>query len=243
MKFQTFSYEGCPESIQPFWIFWEPVRWPWCNLAATRRRPYCASVDSHCPMGLVSWQWDAIDWACVLCDRRIHSDRASRSASSQCACPFYGSRAGFCGNALHHPCLSAPLQPRFGSLWLLVFPKAKITVQRQEICECDGRTVHKLSQQRLPADWLAPWDSDCSGTHSKVSSDWLSIYIKATRPVLDIFKMAGYFTDSPHIYFQSHAALKFAQSCQRGNVHPYQASANFIHFVQKQMWITRELNS
>jgi len=33
--------------------------------------------------------------------------------------------------------------------------------------------------------------------HSKVSSDWLPSYIKATRPVLEILKMAGYFPDSP----------------------------------------------
>jgi hypothetical protein len=39
-----------------------------------------------------------------------------------------------------------------------------------EICECDGHTVHKLSQQRLTADWLAPRESDCSRMHSKVSS-------------------------------------------------------------------------
>jgi hypothetical protein len=33
--------------------------------------------------------------------------------------------------------------------------------------------------------------------HSEVSSDWLPSYIKATRPVLEIFKMAGHFPDSP----------------------------------------------
>jgi hypothetical protein len=33
--------------------------------------------------------------------------------------------------------------------------------------------------------------------HSKVSSEWLPSYIKATRPVLDIFKTVGYFLDSP----------------------------------------------
>jgi hypothetical protein len=33
--------------------------------------------------------------------------------------------------------------------------------------------------------------------NSKVSSDWLPSYIKAKRPVLEIFKMAGYFPDSP----------------------------------------------
>ena len=66
------TYEGCPESIQPFWISREPVMWPWCNLTASQRRPYCASVNNHSPVGLVIQQWDAFDWACVLCDRRIH---------------------------------------------------------------------------------------------------------------------------------------------------------------------------
>jgi hypothetical protein len=103
---------------------------------------------------------------------------------------------GVC-KASQHPGLSAPLQPRFGSLRLLTFPKAKIAVERAEICESDGHTVHKLSQRRLTADWLAPGESDCSRMHSKVSSDWLPSYIKAMRPVLEIFKMAGYFPDFP----------------------------------------------
>ena len=58
-------YEGCPESIQPFWISREPIEWPWCNLAANHRRPYCSSVNSQSPVGLVSRQWDAVGWACV----------------------------------------------------------------------------------------------------------------------------------------------------------------------------------
>jgi hypothetical protein len=189
---------GCLESIQPFWISREPVLWPWCNLAASQRRPYGASVNTHTPVGLVSRQWNAVNWACVLCDCHIHSYWARRSPSSwQCACPFYSSRAGFFGWTSHHPGLSASLQPVFGSLQLLAFPKAKIAVEREEICVCDGHIVHKLNQWRLTADWLAPSESDCSQMHSKVSFDWLSSYIKATRPVLEIFKTAGYFTDSP----------------------------------------------
>jgi len=173
---------------------------PRCNLAASQRRPYCDSMNSHSPVGLVSQQWDAVDWACVLCDCHIHSDQVSRSVSQQCAFPFYSSHASFFGKASHHPGLSAPIQPRFGSLQLLAFPKAKITVEREEICECDGHTVHKVSQWRLTADWLATRYNDCSWTHSKVSSDWLPSYIKATCLVLKIFKMAGYFPDNvlPH---------------------------------------------
>jgi len=33
--------------------------------------------------------------------------------------------------------------------------------------------------------------------HSKFSSDWLLSYIKDMQPVLETFKMAGYFPESP----------------------------------------------
>jgi hypothetical protein len=106
----------------------------------------------------------------------------------------------FC-KASHHSGLSAPLpHPKSGSLRLLAFPKVKIAVAREEICEYDGQTVHKLSQRCLTADWLAQWKSDCSRMHSKVSSDWLPSYIKVTPPVLEILKIAGYFPDSPRTY-------------------------------------------
>jgi len=90
-------------------------------------------------------------------------------------------------------CLPPPLQPRFGSLRLLAFPKAKIAVAREMIFECDGDTVLKLSQQRITADWLVPREGGYSRIRNKVPSDWLPSYIKATWPVLEIFKMDGYF--------------------------------------------------
>jgi hypothetical protein len=58
----------------------------------------------------------------------------------------------FFGKASLHPGFTAPLQSIFGSLPLLAFPKAKLAVDKEEICECDGHTVHKLSQRRLTAD-------------------------------------------------------------------------------------------
>ena len=79
----------------------------------------------------------------------------------------------------------------------MVFPKAKIAFERVEICECDGHTVQKLSLRRLTADSLAPRKSDCSRMNIKVSSDWLPSYIKAKRPVLEIFKMEEYCRDRP----------------------------------------------
>ena len=122
---------------------------------ASLRRTYCASVNSHCPVGLVSRQWDAADWTCVLCDRRIHN--------------------------------------------LLTCIDAAYLICSLGHCECDGHTVNKPSQRRLTANWLDPRESDCSRTGSKVSSDWLPSYIKVTRPVLEIFKMAGYFPDRSHV--------------------------------------------
>jgi len=106
----------------------------------------------------------------------------------------------FFGKTSHHPGLSAPLQPRFGSLRFLAFPKAKIAIEREEICECDSHPAHKLTEQRLTANWLAPWENDYSHMCSKVSSDWLPSYIKAVWTVVQILKMAGYFLDTPHIF-------------------------------------------
>jgi hypothetical protein len=56
---------------------------------------------------------------------------------------------------------------------------------------------HKLRQQRPTADWLVARESDCSRMLRKVSSDWLPSFIKATRQVLEILNMAGFFWDRP----------------------------------------------
>jgi hypothetical protein len=81
-------------------------------------------------------------------------------------------------------------------------------------CECDGHTVHKLSQRRLTADWLAPRESDCSRMHSKVSPDWLLSYIKATRSVFEIFKMVGYLLDRPRKYLRRFESSRSMALCQ-----------------------------
>ena len=124
-------YEGCLENIQPFWMSREPVAWPWCNLAASQRRPYSASVNSHSPVGVVSRQWDAVDWACVLCDHHIHKDRTSRSASSrQCACSIYSSRAGYF-MAKHHitQVCQPPNSPGLPPCHFLFFSKLKSSLK------------------------------------------------------------------------------------------------------------------
>jgi hypothetical protein len=80
-------------------------------------------------------------------DQSHHDNAPANSIALVQAFFFWGGGA----KASRQPGLSVPLHPRFGSLRLLAFPKAKIAVERK-ICECDGHTVHKLSQRRLTVD-------------------------------------------------------------------------------------------
>ena len=57
------------------------------------------------------------------------------------------------------------------------------------IVKYDSHKAHKLSQWCLTADQLVPPEGNCSHMCSKVSSDWISSYIKTTWPILEIFKM------------------------------------------------------
>ena len=49
--------------------------------------------------------------------------------------PCSGRPAEFYGKTSNHPGDSAPLQPRFGALWLLAFSKTKITFEREDISD------------------------------------------------------------------------------------------------------------
>ena len=67
------------------------------------------------------------------------------ASSWQCACSCNTSGVEFFGKTSNHPGGSAPLQPRFGTLWLLAFPKTKTTFEKEEISnhqwdsgECNG---------------------------------------------------------------------------------------------------------
>ena len=149
-------YEVCPESTQPFWISPEPVTWPWCNLAARQRRTYCAPMNTHSPVGLVGRQWDAVEWACALCGRRIHNDRAIRSASSRrCACTFYSSRAGiFFWQNIASTRSVRPLKPRFGSLRLWLFPKLKSPLKcRRFVNATVTQYTNSVNGVSLPTDY------------------------------------------------------------------------------------------
>jgi len=141
-------------------------------------------MNSHSPKGLDSRQWDAVDWACVLCDRHISqiSSLVTSILALRKKLEFAGRQIWavvgltdlgdviLCQKFLHRSC-------RMGRR--VVVMKLICSLGH---CERDGHTAHKLSKRRLTADWLAPGESGCSRTHSKVSSDWLLSYIKAMWP-------------------------------------------------------------
>ena len=55
------------------------------------------------------------------------------ASSQQCACSCITFHTDIFGETSNHPGDSAPLQLRLGTLWLLAFPKTKITFEREEI--------------------------------------------------------------------------------------------------------------
>ena len=52
----------------------------------------------------------------------------------------------FLRETLNHPCDSAPLQPRFGTRWLLAFPKTEITFEREEISDSQWDSGNVMGQ-------------------------------------------------------------------------------------------------
>ena len=121
-------------------------------------------------------------------------------AAWQHACSCITSRAEFFGETLNHPGDSAPLQPRFGALWLLAFPTTKITFEREEISDY----------------WW--YSGKCNGA---ADGEWESLYevqrcllwrgLKRHCPMYKVsgilfnkclyfsYYMAGYLLDRPHI--------------------------------------------
>jgi hypothetical protein len=111
-------------------------------------------------------------------------------------------------------------------------------------CECDGHTVHKLSQRRITADWLVPRESDCSRTRCKFSSDCLSGYIKVAIPVPEIFKITEYFPDWPlmshslrwHGNWAEFEVIWNVDACCREHGHKLPKFVNVLNIIVK--WMT-----
>ena len=122
--------------------------------------------------------WATGDW-------QLHHDSA----------PTHKSRLmQFFGEISNHPRDSAPLQPRFGTLWLLAFPKTKITFEREEISQ------HQWDSGKFNGAANCDWQNCVRSQGAYFEGDWaiivlcamflVSSSIKASifhSPWLDIF--------------------------------------------------------
>ena len=187
-------------------------------------------MNNHSSVGLVSQQWDAVDWVlCTVWISRSQCPSEQISFITTMCLPILQLSCRFFWQSITSP---SSVSPPAAQLWLhatSVFPKAKIAVEREEIFECDDHAVGKISQRHLTADWLVPREIDCSRMNSKVSSDWLPSYNKTTLPVLEIFKMAEYFPDSPRrpIQYETNPHHKFMVSSQQQNIWSHRIKKKF----------------
>jgi hypothetical protein len=166
--------------------------WPCCNLATSQRRPYCAYMNSYSPVRLVSRQWDAV-WP-------SHSQISSLSMAIL---------------ALGKPEIAGSQIWAVGGwqTWVIWYFAKKACMRAIELAgvlswwswtACSVIlnvmvTQHTSSVSGISLLTADSRESDCSRMYSKVSSDWLPSYVKATLMVFKLFKMDGYFPHSLHM--------------------------------------------
>jgi len=118
----------------------------WRGLDITRhslRGDFCASVNSHSPVGLVSRLSDAAD----LCTVTVAFTMTERDELQHDHAPAQSTVLVQAFLAVTAPRSVSPLQT-ISVPATCGFPKIKIVFER-EIFECDGHKVHKLSHCRL----------------------------------------------------------------------------------------------
>ena len=108
------------------------------------------------------------------------------------------SPAEFFGKTSNHPGDSAPLQPRFGILWLLAFPKTKVTFEREEISDCwwDPGKYDRATD--------GDWENCVRSQGAYFEGDWgvivpckmLLVSCSVTVSIFHMY-MVGYFWDRP----------------------------------------------
>ena len=109
----------------------------------------------------------------------------------------------FWWNIKNHPRDSVPLQPRFGTLWLLAFPKTKITLEREEISD------HWWDSGKYNRAADGNWEKCVRSQSAYFEGDWGIIVLCTMFLVSCIFfnkclyfsyYTAGYLLDRPRIW-------------------------------------------
>ena len=131
-------------------------------------------------------------------DGQLHHDKVLTHASRLVR--FFGETSRYPGDL-------APLPPRFAPLWLLAFPKIKITFEREEISD------HQWDSGKYDIGADGDWQNCVRSWGTCFEGDWGIIVLCTVFLVSCIFfnkclyfsyDMAGYLVDRPHTIFFSH---------------------------------------
>ena len=101
------------------------------------------------------------------------------ASSRQDTCSCITSRAEFFGETSNHPGESAPLQPRFGALWLLAFSTTKITSERKKISD------HSWDSRKYDGAADSNWENSVRSQGAYFEGDW-DIIVLCTMLLLSV---------------------------------------------------------
>ena len=86
------------------------------------------TMDTEYYLSVLCWLKCMTEMATATCNWWLATPSRQCAHSSSTSCAVFGETS-------NHSSDSAPWQPRFGVLWLLAFPKTKITFEREEISD------------------------------------------------------------------------------------------------------------
>ena len=114
------------------------------------------------------------------------------AASSQCAHSCITSPADFLGKTSNHPGDSAPLQPTFGILWLLAFPKLVSPLIGKRFQNIDE--IQESMTEQLVATGRTVWGPKVptlKGTEASLSCAQCFLYLVSSSINVSIFHIHG----------------------------------------------------
>ena len=137
--------------------------------------------------------WATGDW-------QLHHNNVPTHASSL---------VQFFGETSNHPVDSAPLQPIFGTLWLLAFPQTKIIFEREEISD------HWWDSGKYDGTADGDWENCVRSQGAYFEEAWgiLVLYTvflvsSSTNACIFPYCMAGYFLYKPHCILKHEWTLR-----------------------------------
>ena len=172
-----------------------------CVDLAFKITEYSNHVASNFALSLNIPRWKLLGWfrrpeLWATGDRQLHQENTPVHAS------YLLQR--FFGKTSNHPGDSGPLQPRFGTLWLLVFPKIKITFEREWIAH------HQWDLRKYNRTADGDWETCVRSQGAYIEGDWgvivlCTIFLVSSSTNVSIFHITWldtFWTDLVYILLQ-----------------------------------------